>query len=283
MKSVQYSSLLTSERDEDDIPLSSTIPLHQSLEIDVYNEEGDDNDDEYDSSDDEESPNSRTATIQKAAVPAAPHFQEVVKKSPPSSYICPLTLRIIKEPVSDECGHTFEKDAIYNWLEIHDNQDCGGGFCPISRKPLCKEELYPNIGLKNRIQQWKSIHSQQHNNGAHHDHSSSSNGSDETATTSTTTTADNYYYDDEDCFVGVENNNNNSNGTYSSTTTRCRIELLLLPQERHVLQMIQHRAFDLRRIRRKKVCLISIAVSVVCISLVAGLLVLKIWRDGVVF
>ena len=72
---------------------------------------------------------------------------------PPANYVCPLTLRLIREPVSDECGHSFEKTAINSWLDTHD-------FCPISRKPLCKEELYPNRSLETRIHHWKAGHAQ---------------------------------------------------------------------------------------------------------------------------
>ena len=72
-------------------------------------------------------------------------------KGPPSSYICPLTLHLMNDPVSDGCGHCFEREAIIEWLEYHE-------LCPISRKPLHYQELIPHTSLNERIRQWKSNH-----------------------------------------------------------------------------------------------------------------------------
>jgi hypothetical protein len=52
-------------------------------------------------------------------------------------------------PVMTSCAHTFERDAIVNWVERH---HC----CPISRKPIANDDdLVPNHTLADRIEQWK--------------------------------------------------------------------------------------------------------------------------------
>lgn len=59
------------------------------------------------------------------------------------SLTCPLTLEILKNPVMDNCGHTFEKDAIEQHLK---NDRC----CPLSRKPI--DSLTPNLHLKSYLE-----------------------------------------------------------------------------------------------------------------------------------
>jgi hypothetical protein len=62
----------------------------------------------------------------------------------PSEYICPITHEIMEEPVCDNEGNTFEKQAIMKWLARNRNS-------PISRLPLRIADLRPNIALKNLI------------------------------------------------------------------------------------------------------------------------------------
>ena len=62
----------------------------------------------------------------------------------PSEYMCPITQDIMKEPVCDNEGNTFDKQAIMRWLARNRTS-------PISRKPLRIADLRPNIALKNLI------------------------------------------------------------------------------------------------------------------------------------
>lgn len=55
----------------------------------------------------------------------------------PDPYYCPLTFRILQDPVIDPEGNTYEKEAIENWIEAN-------GTSPITKNPLHKEVLYPN-------------------------------------------------------------------------------------------------------------------------------------------
>ena len=135
---------------------------------------------------------------------------------PPTNYICPLTLHVMDEPVSDGCGHCFEREAIVEWLEYHE-------LCPISRKPLLVQELLPSFGLGERIQQWRTGHPEQ----------------EEVTSIS------------------------------ESDTQHSQLELMLLPQERKVLQIIKLRAKDKRKSQEHNKCICIIA-GVATLFLVVG-------------
>jgi len=62
----------------------------------------------------------------------------------PNEYTCPITQEIMKEPVCDNEGNTYDKQAIMKWLSRNRTS-------PISRQPLSTADLRPNIALKNLI------------------------------------------------------------------------------------------------------------------------------------
>ena len=62
----------------------------------------------------------------------------------PSEFICPITQEIMKEPVSDNEGVSYEKLSIERWLSRNNTS-------PMSRRPLYMRDLRPNIALKNLI------------------------------------------------------------------------------------------------------------------------------------
>ena len=57
-------------------------------------------------------------------------------------------MEIMKDPVMDNQGTNYEKSAIYNWLER------GNTTSPSTGQPLTKDELRPNIMLKQVIENW---------------------------------------------------------------------------------------------------------------------------------
>lgn len=63
-------------------------------------------------------------------------------------FICPITQEIMRNPVIAEDGHTYEKDAIENWLEKSPTS-------PMTRQQISSEKLIPNLALKQLIDQWK--------------------------------------------------------------------------------------------------------------------------------
>ena len=65
----------------------------------------------------------------------------------PESFICPITQKIMIDPVISPYGISYEKYAIENWLSKN-NVD------PFSQKPLHKEQLVRNFALKNAIREF---------------------------------------------------------------------------------------------------------------------------------
>ena len=62
-----------------------------------------------------------------------------------STFYCTITHQIMTDPVIDGEGNTYERDAIMQWLQTH-NQS------PITRNPLNSTDLRPNRSLKNLIE-----------------------------------------------------------------------------------------------------------------------------------
>ena len=66
----------------------------------------------------------------------------------PESFICLLTNQVMKDPVVDPCGHTFEKRAICAWYDV------GHVHCPIGHERLDSSQLQPARDLGVAIKQW---------------------------------------------------------------------------------------------------------------------------------
>lgn len=77
------------------------------------------------------------------------HASKMKQSSHPPSFVCPLSYRVMEEPLSDLCGHNFERQAIEAWIAR------GNTCCPISRKTMSSNDLKPNHLLAERIDKWK--------------------------------------------------------------------------------------------------------------------------------
>ena len=67
----------------------------------------------------------------------------------PITYLCSITHEIMKEPVMDPEGNTYERNAIEEWLRREQNS-------PITRSPLQISELRPNRALRDLIEEFTS-------------------------------------------------------------------------------------------------------------------------------
>jgi len=65
-------------------------------------------------------------------------------KELPEEFFCPLTKRIMKDPVVDNDGHTYEREAIERWLRAQSSS-------PVTNEYLSLDMLKPNKKLKNKI------------------------------------------------------------------------------------------------------------------------------------
>merc|ERR1711998_282914 len=62
----------------------------------------------------------------------------------PASFICSITREVMKDPVMDLQGNSYERAAILDWLSRN-------GSSPITRSPLRPSDLVPNRALKDAI------------------------------------------------------------------------------------------------------------------------------------
>lgn len=62
------------------------------------------------------------------------------------SFLCPITLEVMRDPVMDRDGNTFERATIEEWIAAH-------GTSPLTMNPMRLEDLTPNRALKNAIEE----------------------------------------------------------------------------------------------------------------------------------
>lgn len=160
---------------------------------------------------------------------------------PPPSFRCPLTLQVMDDPVNDGCGHCFERRAILDWLEYRD-------VCPISRKPLSEDALFRNGHLKLRIQEWKEDHPlYQH--------------------------LDEHYADHQ--MQDMLSSHTESSGRRRQHSN---FELMLLPQERQVLNIVKVRAHSRKKRDEFRKCMWSLGITVAIFVVGATVLLLVLFR-----
>ncbi|PWA50797.1 zinc finger, RING/FYVE/PHD-type, Armadillo-type fold protein [Artemisia annua] len=70
----------------------------------------------------------------------------------PSFFICPISLEIMKDPVTLSTGITYDRESIEKWLYTKKNVTC-----PITKQVLTDIELTPNHTLRRLIQSWCTI------------------------------------------------------------------------------------------------------------------------------
>ncbi|XP_065879810.1 putative U-box domain-containing protein 42 [Euphorbia lathyris] len=68
------------------------------------------------------------------------------------TFYCPLTKKIMEDPVTIESGVTCERAAITEWFEEFKNSE--KIFCPITGKKLMNRVLRANVALKTTIEEW---------------------------------------------------------------------------------------------------------------------------------
>ncbi|KAL6633581.1 hypothetical protein ACP70R_026252 [Stipagrostis hirtigluma subsp. patula] len=66
----------------------------------------------------------------------------------PSHFVCPISLDLMRDPVTAPTGITYDRDSVERWLER------GRATCPVTGAPLRPEELVPNHATRRVIQEW---------------------------------------------------------------------------------------------------------------------------------
>ncbi|KAK4840478.1 hypothetical protein QYF36_009784 [Acer negundo] len=67
---------------------------------------------------------------------------------PPEEFKCPISLRVMYDPVIIVSGQTFERMWIQKWF------DDGNDMCPKTKKKLVHQSLTPNTAMKDLISKW---------------------------------------------------------------------------------------------------------------------------------
>ncbi|KAF2323828.1 hypothetical protein GH714_042413 [Hevea brasiliensis] len=68
----------------------------------------------------------------------------------PQYFVCPISLQIMKDPVTAITGITYDRESIEHWLFTSKNT-----ICPVTKQPLSEDsDLTPNHTLRRLIQAW---------------------------------------------------------------------------------------------------------------------------------
>lgn len=62
----------------------------------------------------------------------------------PNEFKCPISLSIMTDPVVLECGHTFDRDSLMEWLKTSNG-------CPTCRKVVNSHKITTNFSMKSMI------------------------------------------------------------------------------------------------------------------------------------
>ncbi|KAI3716039.1 hypothetical protein L6452_23082 [Arctium lappa] len=66
----------------------------------------------------------------------------------PCHFRCPISLELMRDPVTVETGQTYDRSSIESWVAT------GNTTCPVTRLPLTDFTLIPNHTLRRLIQDW---------------------------------------------------------------------------------------------------------------------------------
>ncbi|KAL6867521.1 hypothetical protein ACP4OV_015545 [Aristida adscensionis] len=67
----------------------------------------------------------------------------------PAHFRCPISLDLMRDPVTAPTGITYDRESIEAWLETG-----RAAVCPVTHAPLRQEDLVPNHAIRRVIQDW---------------------------------------------------------------------------------------------------------------------------------
>ncbi|KAL0436246.1 UNVERIFIED_CONTAM: E3 ubiquitin-protein ligase PUB23 [Sesamum radiatum] len=78
---------------------------------------------------------------------SAPHEIEI-----PCYFLCPISMQLMKDPVTVSTGITYDRENIEKWLF-----SCMKTTCPVTKQDLSATDLTPNHTLRRHIQAWCTL------------------------------------------------------------------------------------------------------------------------------
>ncbi|XP_030531868.1 E3 ubiquitin-protein ligase PUB23-like [Rhodamnia argentea] len=72
----------------------------------------------------------------------------------PRFFLCPISLEIMRDPVTVSTGITYDRESIETWLSTSKNS-----LCPVTKQPISDVDLTPNHTLRRLIQSWCTLNS----------------------------------------------------------------------------------------------------------------------------
>ncbi|XP_039171478.1 U-box domain-containing protein 25-like [Eucalyptus grandis] len=66
----------------------------------------------------------------------------------PHHFRCPISLELMRDPVTVSTGQTYDRSSIEPWIAARNTT------CPVTRAPLLDSALIPNHTLRRLIQSW---------------------------------------------------------------------------------------------------------------------------------
>lgn len=70
----------------------------------------------------------------------------------PPFFLCPISLQIMKDPVTVPTGITYDRESIEKWLFSGKNETC-----PVTKQVISDCDLTPNLTLMRLIQSWCTL------------------------------------------------------------------------------------------------------------------------------
>ncbi|XP_058205333.1 E3 ubiquitin-protein ligase PUB22-like [Rhododendron vialii] len=70
----------------------------------------------------------------------------------PPFFLCPISLEMMKDPVTIPTGITYDRESIEKWLFTNKNKNC-----PVTKQVLSNPDLTPNHNLRRVIQSWCTL------------------------------------------------------------------------------------------------------------------------------
>ncbi|KAK2640853.1 hypothetical protein Ddye_022616 [Dipteronia dyeriana] len=70
----------------------------------------------------------------------------------PTHFLCPISLQLMRDPVTVSTGITYDRETIERWLF-----SCNNNSCPVTKQVLLETDLTPNHNLRRLIQAWCTL------------------------------------------------------------------------------------------------------------------------------